>query len=91
MPALHTIEDIRGVLGALDLPSRVLDWHVETGEDANGYPAIWVLAILPDETAVDSDEAVALWSSIWEGLTAADADARWVYLSFRSESEAISE
>lgn len=68
------------------LPAAVKDWHVETGEDSTGDPAVWVWVTLKDD--VDWDVRQRLRTSVRDAVHRnLRRTEPWVYVRFRGADE----
>jgi len=86
-----TTTDVTNLLNGLhDLPTPVSKWEVDTGTDATGDDAVWVWAILEDDTfdQLSGDALARLRESIRNAVSrAAERPEPWVYVRFRTLSE----
>lgn len=76
------------------LPRGIENWHVETGSDATGDPAIWVWISVQDEMLDQMDTAKReeirdiVSSEIQKKLVGSyGTSIPWVYVRFRGASE----
>ena len=82
----RTLKEIKG------LPAEVRSWLVEVGEDAAGEPAVWVWAILRDDTEEDWEfpKLEEIREKVSEAVRRSLHESPpWVYVRFRGESEKI--
>jgi hypothetical protein len=69
-------------------PTVVKDVRVLHGADWSGEPAVWLWLIVDDLTDAASNEleTARTWA---EGAAKPAAGERWIYVSFRTESEQV--
>lgn len=82
-------DKVRAVLAGLkDLPAAVASWEIETGEDATGYDAVWVWAVLVKDN-VPFAKRRAIRDLVEDEVRAGLPEFRelLVYVSFRTVSE----
>jgi len=79
---------IRAILNALLLPAGVTvsDWIVRTGADSTDEFAIWVWAVLPDDTT-DFHTRMKIRDVVFEQIRERSGVPGWVYVSFWSKTE----
>jgi len=63
-----------------------LDWRYEIGHDSNGYPAVWVWIVVPDEVAANARPELVGLSQRLETLVRGGG-RYWPYVFFQSASE----
>ena len=79
--------DIRAALDELPpLPTDVSDWLVQTGTDSADEPAVWIWAVLPDETA-DFDTLIGVRDLVLAHVREQSEIPLGVYVSFRTVGE----
>lgn len=79
--------DIRAALDGLPpLPTDVSDWLVQTGTDSADEPAVWIWAVLSDETA-DFDAQIAIRDLVLAHVREQSEIPLGVYVSFRTIGE----
>lgn len=79
--------DIRAALEDLPpLPTDVSDWVVQTGTDSADEPAVWIWAVLPDETA-DFDALIEVRDLVLAHVREQSEVPFGVYVSFRTVGE----
>ena len=79
--------EIRAALDRLPpLPTDVSDWLVETGTDSADEPAVWIWAVLPDDTA-DFDTLISLRDLVLAHIRERSEIPVGVYVSFRTAAE----
>ena len=79
--------EIRAALDNLPpLPTDVSDWLVETGTDSADEPAVWIWAVLPDETA-DFDTLISVRDLVLAYIREHSEIPLGVYVSFRTVAE----
>ena len=79
--------DIRAALEDLPpLPTEVSDWLVQTGTDSADEPAVWIWAVLPDETA-DFDALIEVRDLVLAHVREQSEIPVGVYVSFRTVGE----
>lgn len=79
--------DIRAALENLPpLPTDVSDWLVQTGTDSADEPAVWIWAVIPDETA-DFDALIEVRDLVLAHVREQSEIPLGVYVSFRTEGE----
>ena len=78
------LDDLRQSAG---LPVPVRSWHVETGADATGDPAIWVWVTLDDHVELGTRDQIR--EQVRHTIQRMDEDAPWVYVRFRTASEEV--
>ena len=71
-----------------ELPTPVSGWHVETGSDSTGDPAVWVWAMLTDED-VEFSKRLRLRSIIQNLVEEKTDPSMLVYVRFRGASEVV--
>ena len=69
-----------------DLPTPVSDWVVETGADSTDDPAVWVWAVLPDDTT-DIRTRIAIRDIVFDFIRDRLETPAYVYVSFRTAAE----
>ena len=78
---------IRSILAELPpLPADVSNWIVQTGVDSTDEPAVWVWAVLPDETT-DLDTRIRIRDVVFDFIRKRSDIPIWVYVSFKTEAE----
>ena len=67
--------------------SDVHDVRLEIGHDSNGFPAVWVWLIVPDQVASDPrSSGLGVLAQSVENVVRQDG-SYWPYIFFRSVSE----
>lgn len=71
------------------LPAYVRDLRVETGFDSGDDPAVWVYAMIDDESAGDDMLSDNTWSvrQLLKGQWQRMGESRWLYIRFRTVGE----
>ncbi len=79
---------IRAILDSLPLPAgvNVSDWIIRTGADSTDEFAIWVWAVLPDDTT-DFHTRMKIRDVVFEKIRERSGFPGWVYVSFWSKTE----
>ena len=79
--------EVRSILAELpELPASVSSWIVQAGVDSADEPAIWVWAVLPDDTA-DIDTLISIKETVFDFIRERSEIPDWVYVSFKSKAE----
>ena len=79
--------EVRSILADLPpLPVDVAHWIVQTGVDSTDESAVWVWAVLTDDTA-DIDKRIAIRDMVFDFIRERSEVPIWVYVSFKSKAE----
>jgi len=80
---------IKTKLGGLALPQKaaIADWHVETGRDSTGDPAVWVFVVVHDDQLRRFQETWTATRHQISDAVAEEAPDAFTYIRMQLESE----
>lgn len=84
--AINTTEIEKALTALLDAPVQVDSWHIETGNDWNDDPAIWIWGILDDKN-INAAAQLNLRKIVRDLVQKIAGSDISVYIRFRAASE----